>query len=109
MLSPEEQAIKDKWLADLRSGEYQQAKETLHCPVEGGYCCLGVLQMGMMGRVEREYHNPDDIRMDPTQDFWDAHPALKWVFKNRYSLMDKNDSGEHNFAAIADHIEAAWQ
>lgn len=33
--------IKDKWLAALRSGEYQQTRGGLRDNV--GYCCLGVL------------------------------------------------------------------
>ena len=30
-----------KWLAALRSGDYSQAKQKLHC--SDGFCCLGVL------------------------------------------------------------------
>lgn len=32
--------VKAKWLAALRSGEYEQAKEHLKCGT--GFCCLGV-------------------------------------------------------------------
>ena len=35
------QEIKKRWIEALRSGEYQQGKESLfHC---GKFCCLGVL------------------------------------------------------------------
>lgn len=34
-------AIKDKWIAALRSGEYKQGKGALQ--KEGAFCCLGVL------------------------------------------------------------------
>jgi len=35
------QEIKQRWIKALRSGEYQQGKESLyHC---GKFCCLGVL------------------------------------------------------------------
>jgi len=35
------QEIKQRWIEALRSGEYQQGKESLyHC---GKFCCLGVL------------------------------------------------------------------
>jgi hypothetical protein len=34
-------AIKAKWVAALRSGEYKQGKAYLNGP--GGFCCLGVL------------------------------------------------------------------
>ncbi len=37
-LKPE---FKAKWVAALRSGEYQQGKRALN-PQEGHYCCLGV-------------------------------------------------------------------
>lgn len=40
-------AVKDKWLAALRSGEYKQGQESLHVKGEDGepdkFCCLGVL------------------------------------------------------------------
>lgn len=35
------QEVKDKWVAALRSGEYQQTKSVLNDA--NGYCCLGVL------------------------------------------------------------------
>ena len=46
------QATLDKWLAALRSGEYKQAAHTLHDRTTNGYCCLGVLQMVVDGKVE---------------------------------------------------------
>lgn len=33
---------KDKWIAALRSGEYEQGRDVL-CDRYGHYCCLGVL------------------------------------------------------------------
>jgi hypothetical protein len=38
--------VKEKWVAALRSGEYQQTKSYLHLVEEDGvdrFCCLGVL------------------------------------------------------------------
>ena len=37
----DDQALKQKWIAALRSGEYPQTRRTLHNG--DGYCCLGVL------------------------------------------------------------------
>lgn len=39
-------ARRDRWLADLRSADYQQIRGSLHVVVDGtmhGFCCLGVL------------------------------------------------------------------
>lgn len=37
--------IKDQWVQDLRSGEYEQGNSNLRRTTDGGerYCCLGVL------------------------------------------------------------------
>lgn len=43
----------EKWLAALRSGKYKQATGALE--KDGGYCCLGVLQMCVDGKVEMYY------------------------------------------------------
>lgn len=48
--------ILNKWLKALRSGEYTQAKGTLHDPETGGFCCLGVLQHCVDGGVEYHKH-----------------------------------------------------
>lgn len=43
-------AMKDKWVAALRSGKYKQSQGKLkHL---GGHCCLGVLQEEISGDVE---------------------------------------------------------
>ena len=35
--------LKADWIAALRSGDFQQAREVMRDENEGGYCCLGVL------------------------------------------------------------------
>lgn len=35
--------VKVKWLAALRSGEYQQGRDMLRDPATGALCCIGVL------------------------------------------------------------------
>lgn len=56
----------DKWLAALRSGEYKQAAGRLRGPC-GGYCCLGVLQHVLDGKVT------------PDKDADDELPPLDWL------------------------------
>jgi hypothetical protein len=46
-------AMKEKWVAALRSGEYRQATGAL--TKDGGFCCLGVLQCVVDGEVEHEF------------------------------------------------------
>lgn len=45
------QAMKKKWVAALRSGNYKQGYGNLLTP-DGAYCCLGVLQKEISGAVE---------------------------------------------------------
>jgi hypothetical protein len=44
----------DKWLKALRSGDYKQGRDLLRTGEEGNYayCCLGVLQQCLDGKVE---------------------------------------------------------
>jgi hypothetical protein len=35
--------VKEQWIKDLRSGEFEQALSDLKSNKSGGYCCLGVL------------------------------------------------------------------
>jgi hypothetical protein len=65
--------IKDKWLTALRSGEYQQGKGML-CN-ENKYCCLGVLEMAVDGRVETCLSSEDLWQSLPT-------PSHEWLEKN---------------------------
>lgn len=60
----------DKWLAALRSGEYKQTREKLYDSETGGFCCLGVLQHVLEGRV-----TPDEERNHEL-------PSIKWLEKH---------------------------
>ena len=60
---------KAKWLESLRSGEYEQIDGTL-CR-DGKYCCLGVLEVILDGRVEEK---AEGVALgSPTCDFLDRH------------------------------------
>lgn len=106
------QPLLDKWLAALRSGEYRQARGALKCNVDGGNCCLGVLQMVASGEVET--YGDGEPR---------ALPTAAWLREQRVEFSGRfgaespllptlgeeahqaNDTGR-TFPEIADAIEA---
>ena len=77
-LSTMPKKIKDKWLAALRSGDYEQTTDTL-CrtsetsnevhPDHPGFCCLGVLEHCLTGGVETMPDNNDEFRTVPSDKF----------------------------------------
>lgn len=66
-------AMAEKWLRDLRSGEYKQGHHFLQ-DRNGGYCCLGVLQMGISGYIEG-----DGIPL--------ALPTIDWLNKQGIEFL----------------------
>ncbi len=120
--------IADKWVAALRSGEYQQGTERLHAladftdgcrEVKKGHCCLGVLC---------EVAIKDGLKVHrlttETSEYYDyANEALP-VSVREYAGMDSDvgtfeENGEDNvlaalndagtpFSEIADIIEKYW-
>lgn len=118
--------IKSKWVAALRSGEYQQTEERL-CDGEGGFCCLGVLSDLHMkatgnGEWSEDYFRHPGYRADgifkedvPPRAVLDwagmgsENPMMKLVDAEgeeyRDTIAELNDSGR-TFAEIADLIEA---
>jgi hypothetical protein len=91
--------IKEKWLAALRSGEYQQGREFLYS--DGKYCCLGVL--GAVCGISAD--KMEDVGL-LTELY--AAQILKIenvnLLHNGDSLEELNDNG-FSFAVIADIIE----
>lgn len=105
--------IKQKWVAALRSGDYQQTDGHLRRPDESddasyGFCCLGVLCDVMGAKWDSgiplldgtSLKNPDDDEFlnDDTLD------AVGLASSQQSSLAEMNDSGS-TFDTIADHIE----
>lgn len=77
-------AIKTKWLEALRSGEYEQGRGILH---DGsGYCCLGILEMCYIGKVETNEYETESM---PTPWFWKQIEAVGWDDK---VLPNPNDA-----------------
>lgn len=104
--------LKAKWIAALRSGEYEQTTGAL-CRIgeddgKPRYCCLGVL-LEVLGvpseqiELRRAYQDEDG--------FYNRWGALsegqtdKYGVHNQTTLMDMNDDDQQSFAQIADYIE----
>lgn len=99
--------IKAKWVADLRSGEYRQIKETLRNRGKGR-CCLGVLAevngakwesdvvcyVTLSGPV-KDSHRSEGL-------YWGQKTGL--TQEQAEFLANANDTGM-TFAEIADWIE----
>jgi hypothetical protein len=101
---------KEKWLAALRSGEYDQGIGMLE--KNNQYCCLGVLQMVCDGKVERwEYDGSS--RFLPSDAWYAGHKILdvcgSSCVPQRLSAMndgsDEDNLPRHDFLQIADYIE----
>ncbi len=99
-----------KWLAALRSGEYEQATEVLY-DGQGGYCCLGVLQHCLTGKTQVN----DDGSEVPSMSWLTEH-GVEFIgitgerFNSPYILSERewvtglNDGGVP-FKEISDIIE----
>lgn len=110
-------AIKEKWVAALRSGAYEQGRNQLR--TANGYCCLGVLcdlidPDGWVGnRHYGEHTMPGDavIKAAGLFDEFDI-PRLNVTIEGRDASIDLHNDGAdlreippRTFAEIADAIE----
>lgn len=105
---------KAKWLKALRSGDYQQAQNTLF---DGkGYCCLGVLQKACDGKVEMMADQNEVPAVMPSQEWYDTHNVLDpfgeyentYTYEGWLAMMNDGTSTKvprKSFAEIADWIE----
>lgn len=107
------QELKEKWIAALRSGKYEQGTGFL-CK-DGAYCCLGVL-MEVSGNPEWvadvEYPSNKMIRYSYDDYVWLESKKLPNHIERQYDIMDytatlmyMNDSQHKSFSEIADWIE----
>lgn len=120
--------IKAKWIAALRSGEYQQTHGVLEQVVKNsdrgaGFCCLGVLcKLAADEGVVVRHFDPDSTRpnaMYGAEEVGGFPPdeVNEWAGTNvsRYfvlaredfksSLADLNDNRGYTFEQVADVIE----
>lgn len=117
--------IKDRWIAALRSGEYEQTKGALQrtrsdAGMPPGFCCLGVLcdLARQEGVIEPEGTDPYGVVEYPHGDngdtetgalprsvyLWAGLPTDSPRVIGGLSLATLNDRG-YTFDAIADIIE----
>lgn len=108
--------IADLWVKALRSGEFQQGKESL-CH-DGAYCCLGVLceLASKEGVVRREELGDGVVQFGGGGDF-PGREVVRWAdldsptgrLNGHKALFALNDDEGWTFAEIADHIETHWE
>jgi len=119
--TPEQQkANRDKWIAALRSGEFEQAKEVLFTePDTDGkqsYCCLGVACVLAIREGREEGFPAYETAGDWDQELPDS--IRKWLglssrsgflldeVEGQEHLIGLNDHAGYTFAQIADVIES---
>lgn len=100
--------IKEKWVAALRSGKYDQATGTLK--IGNQYCCLGVLcDLATKENICKESSVPSAIYT-----YYDNEKqmlpksVIQWANLGREAqieLIELNDTEEWSFTRIADWIE----
>lgn len=102
--------LKDKWIAALRSGEYEQGRGSLYHPPSDKYCCLGVLARIVDPTSINHYGGgvftaADEASISnvylPTSVYMAA--GLQGDMQIKLTVM--NDSGRKSFTEIADWIE----
>lgn len=98
--------LRDRWVADLRSGKHRQATGYLH-PFREGYCCLGRL-CEVVGLEKTRYgrawlYTLDQVSATATLPFTLAR-RVELDYQTITLLQTMNDTGS-TFAEIADYIE----
>ena len=110
-LTPQQRKNVRRWVKELESGEYRQAKKQLArrlSPTEKGYCCLGVAnKIFNMGQID--YSGGICFRdfKSLTQGYTISGPGfenlgLTWEFQ--IYLQNLNDKGKKPFSYIANRI-----
>ncbi|HEY6018439.1 MAG TPA: hypothetical protein VIY48_00610 [Candidatus Paceibacterota bacterium] len=81
----------EKWLAALRSGQYEQSKSKMF---DGqGYCCLGVLQMELGGEIVKQ--EPMEL---PSYS-WLVSKGITFYNAEGYTTYSPNIGDSHNNSA----------
>lgn len=113
MASKSAEALKAKWVAAMRSGEYRQAREVLRKDVRGGfaYCCLGVL-CEVTGRTQWKPAKANGISCYTLgrTGRWGKPPeivrnAVRMGEAAMSALVVLNDDANKRFSTIATWIE----
>lgn len=96
------------WLTALRSGEYEQGKETM-CTLDGKYCCLGVMNKIFDLSVDGYAPTPEDFRVVFGHKIVNA-PFVRLQITANIRIYGEyvstyNDLKDKNFLEIADMLE----
>jgi hypothetical protein len=88
-----------KWVAALRSGEYEQHSGTMHAHRYDAHCCLGVaMVMGVGSATDCDYSRVADwLGVSPEEQSAPFYGLEKFV--------DLNDRDKLSFTEIADYVE----
>lgn len=110
----------NEWVADLKSGEFEQAKNALEATgrtKEYAYCCLGVLSTRLAERGIATFENGFISLKDGERDKWDNPSgsdteltdevlnAIGMDSTQQEALIGFNDGAELNFEQIAYMLE----
>lgn len=112
--------IKEKWLAALRSGNYEQGQGQMCVISPSGvakYCCLGVLEEEVQGEDSWVQDSPIATRDGVSTDMFTStgglgHPSSDTMDRSDIDqkaatfLVNANDNLRWSFNAIASWIEA---
>ena len=117
--TPEQQkANRDKWVAALRSGEFEQTQEVLVLEDDDGkksYCCLGVacvlaIREGIAEDFPDEEYEDWDQELPPSIRDWlglqSGSGRLAEDVAEQEHLIGLNDKANLTFTEIADVIES---
>ena len=104
---------KNKWLAALRSGEYNQGYDQLR-NLDNKFCCLGVL-CDIVSKEIPEYQWKDDVFLYNTRTGKKVTAFLPSSIKKMMGITNDsditleltylNDIKKYDFSQIANHIE----
>lgn len=108
-----DQALKQKWVAALRSGGFKQGRFALHSISDNTFCCLGVLCV-VAGATQK----PPRTGINCANYFWkdeslmsdgylpdDLREEVGLTIDEQRWLGSKNDVDTYDFQGIADLIE----
>lgn len=104
---------KAKWVAALRSGEYQQCTKRLQN--QSGFCCIGVLSDIVKNDVDAEWvdfeytwrdENSNEVLSEMLEMPIIVRVLVQFPSIDRVGwLVDMNDAQNKTFLEIADYIE----
>ena len=110
-------AIAEKWVAALRSGEFEQTSGVLANRGRTAHCCLGVLcevaikeglSMEVRPRSEFTCFNDEDANLPAEVLDWAGMESALGSYSDGRPLVVLNDEG-HPFEQIANVIEHHWE